>query len=60
MNELIKYFGSQKALAEFLNVKHGHIYYWLKNGLPVKRAIEIEKLTDGRFNRRYLRPDVFD
>jgi DNA-binding transcriptional regulator YdaS (Cro superfamily) len=60
MDELIKYFGNQKNLAKFLGVKHGHIYYWIKNGIPIKRAIEIEKLTEGRFNRRYLCPHYFD
>jgi|14_taG_2_1085336.scaffolds.fasta_scaffold120376_2 DNA-binding transcriptional regulator YdaS (Cro superfamily) len=60
MNELINYFGSQKALADFLGVKHGHIYYWLRNGLPIKRAIEIEKKTNGRFTRKFLCPHFFD
>ena len=60
MEKLIKYFGSQKALAAALGVKHGHIYYWIKKGIPPKRAIQIEKTTDGLFNRRFLCPEFFD
>jgi hypothetical protein len=28
--------------------------------VPVNRAIQIEKVSGGLFNRRYLRPDIFD
>lgn len=60
MEELIKHFKTQTALAKMLNVKTGHIYYWKKHGIPPKRAIEIEKKTNGLFNRRILCPKFFD
>jgi len=60
MDKLIEHFGTQQALADFLNVKTGHIYYWLKKGIPPKRAIEIEEKTDGLFNRRLLCPEFFN
>jgi len=66
MEKVIEYFGSQVKLANALNKKYdlnittSHVYYWIKNGIPIKRAKQIEKLTDGLFNRRYLRPDIFD
>ena len=61
MDELIKHFGSQKELAKALGVKHGHIYWWIKNGIPVKRVLQIEKMfPDGRFNRRILLPEIFN
>ena len=66
MDKLIEYFGSQKALIEALskhtdqNIKHGHLYYWKTKGLPPKRAVQIEKLTNGLFTRRSLCPEFFD
>ena len=66
MNELIKYYGSQQALADAMSnftnkpVKHGHIYYWRKKGLPPKRAIEIETMTNGLFSRHFLCPKYYD
>ena len=35
MDELIKHYKTQTALANFLNVKTGHIYYWKKYGIYV-------------------------
>jgi|TARA_R100000541_G_scaffold53411_1_gene61464 hypothetical protein len=60
MDKLIAHFGNQKKLADFLDVKHGHIYYWLKNGIPPRVAIKIEEKTDGLFNRRLLCPEFFN
>ena len=66
MDELIKHFGTQQALADALTkftnkpVKQGHIYYWKKKGLPAWRAIEIEKLTNGLFSRHFLCPKYYD
>ena len=67
MEQLIKYYKSQTNLANALNdylgtskIKTGHIYYWLKNGLPAKRALQIEEMTDGLFNRRLLCPEFFN
>jgi len=66
MEKVIKHFGSQVKLAAAINkafdcnIKTGHIYFWIKNGVPINRAIQIEKVSGGLFNRRYLRPDIFD
>jgi len=67
MEKLLKHFKTQTALAAALNaflgtssIKTGHIYYWLKNGLPANRAIQIESMTDGLFNRRLLCPKFFN
>ncbi len=66
MKKVIEHFGSQVKLANALNkrfnlnITTSHIYYWIKNGAPIKRAKQIEILTGGLFNRRYLRPDIFD
>lgn len=66
MNKLIQHFGSQQKLANAFNkkfgtkIRTGHIYYWLKKGIPVNRAKQIEILTSGQFSRSYLRPDIFN
>ena len=60
MEELIKHFGTQQKLARALNCHHQNIQYWRKVGLPVKRAIEIERITKGRFTRQMLCPDIFN
>jgi hypothetical protein len=66
MKKVIEHFGSQVKLANALNKKFdlnittSHIYYWIKCGVPIKRAKQIEILTAGLFNRQYLRPDIFD
>ena len=52
MDKLLEHFGTQTALANFLNIKTGHVYYWIQNG--------IEKKTDGLFNRRLLCPEFFN
>ena len=65
MQKLIEHFGTQTKLAEALNQRFdtsigtSHIYYWMKNQLPIKRAKQIEILTNGQFNLMYLRPDLF-
>jgi|JYMV01.1.fsa_nt_gi hypothetical protein len=66
MDELIKHFGTQQKLANALNnrfgtkVSTGHVYYWLKKGIPIKRAKQVELLTGGEFTRFYLRPDLYN
>jgi hypothetical protein len=60
MDKLLEHFGTQTALANFLNIKTGHVYYWRKNGIPPRRAIEIEEKTNGLFNRRLLCPEFFN
>jgi len=66
MKKVIEHFGSQVKLAAAINeafgenIKTGHIYWWINKGVPINRAIQIEKVSGGLFNRRYLRPDIFD
>lgn len=60
MEKVIKYFGSQVKTAAALGVKQGHLWYWMKKGVPIKRAIQIEKATRGQITRKQLRPDIFE
>lgn len=64
MNGLLKAIeiaGTQDALAKLIgpNIKQGHISYWLKSGVPAKRAIEIEAALDGKVTREELCPEIF-
>lgn len=49
MEQLIKYFGSKAALAKVLNVDRSAVTLWGIEGLPPKRAIQIERITSGVF-----------
>ncbi len=50
INEIIKHFGSQRNLAEKLGVRDPAISQWIKKGkIPPQRAVDIERLTDGKF-----------
>ena len=67
MEQLITFYKTQTALAAALNaflgttnIKTGHVYYWLRKGLPASRALEIEAMTDGLFDRRLLCPKFFN
>lgn len=49
LDELFLYFGSQSELARRLNISPAAVTQWLVDGVPPGRAIEIEKMTDGKF-----------
>ena len=49
MDEIIQYFGSKAELARALGVDAAAVSYWLREGLPPARAIEIEQITDREF-----------
>jgi len=50
MQEIIKHFGGQSALAKKLNVDKAAVSQWVSYGFfPPKRAIQIERITNGLF-----------
>jgi DNA-binding transcriptional regulator YdaS (Cro superfamily) len=49
LDELFMYFGNQSELARRLNISPAAITQWLIDGVPPGRAIEIEKMTGGKF-----------
>ncbi len=53
-------FGSAAKLARALDVSPMSVSNWKKRGVPVKRAKQIERITDGRVKAGQLRPDIFD
>lgn len=56
----IDHFGSKAALARALGVEPMTVRQWqVRNRVPIERAIEIERVTQGAVTREDLRPDVF-
>lgn len=49
LDKLFLYFGSQSELARRLGISPAAVTQWLVDGIPAARAIEIEKMTDGKF-----------
>jgi DNA-binding transcriptional regulator YdaS (Cro superfamily) len=48
-NKIISHFGSHANLARALGVSRVAVTLWRKEGIPAQRAIEIEKITGGKF-----------
>ncbi len=49
--------GSQKALAERLDVSHQAVWAWInRNSIPAEHCTAIERATSGAVTRRDLRP----
>ena len=60
INELIKHFGTQTALANKLDVTPQTVQQWVANkSIPAKRCVQIEILTNGLFSRQELMPSIF-
>ncbi len=60
LQRAITIFGSQSALARELKIKPQAVQQWVhRRRVPVERAIQIERATNGRVTRYELRPDIF-
>lgn len=51
--------GSQAELARKLGITQQSVAFWLKNGLPIKRVIEVERITKRKVSRYKLKPSFF-
>lgn len=49
VEQIIEHFGSKRALADLLDVSPQSLTRWNSDGVPPKAAIQIEKLTNGKF-----------
>jgi DNA-binding transcriptional regulator YdaS (Cro superfamily) len=47
--KIISHFGSHANLARALDVSRAAVSQWRVDGIPAARAIDIEKLTGGKF-----------
>lgn len=52
--------GSIRELAHMLGVSSQAIYKWIKEGVPVKRALEMSLMTKGQVQWHELVPEVLD
>lgn len=59
MKNFIEYYGNKANIARAFKVTPQAINSWFVRGIPVKRAIEIERVTEGAIKREDLRPDIF-
>lgn len=60
ITKAIKHFGGRVALANALGIKFQTIQVWEKSKAgvpPIKRCVQIEKLTNGAVTRKDLRPN---
>lgn len=50
ISELVDYFGSQSTLAGVLGITKQSVSQWVSQGyMPVRQAMKVEKVTDGKF-----------
>jgi len=54
------YLGGTSRLAAHLELSRQAIYKWRDFGIPLKRALQIERLTEGRVKASDLCPGVFN
>lgn len=58
---VIKWFGSQKRLAESCGYSAPTVTHWIRRGkISKKGAVKVEALTDKHFTKEDMRPDVMD
>jgi transcriptional repressor of cell division inhibition gene dicB len=61
MMKLKDYFPTQRALAKAVDVTPQAVNQWFRdNKIPIRRAVEIERLTNGEISKSDIRPDIFD
>lgn len=65
MLRAVRLLGSYKALADALSQGHDSVtpagvHKWTITGVPPRRAVQIEAITDGAVLRQELRPDLYD
>lgn len=51
--------GGQTALAKKCGITQQSLYLWLKNGIPPRRVLQIEKAVNEKITRYQLRPDLY-
>ena len=59
LNKAIKFFGSQRQMAIALGIEPMTVTHWKRQGMPAKRAVQIEQVTNGHVTRKELLPDIF-
>lgn len=62
LKDAINLIGGVVKLGKKLNIHYTAISKWTHTStdIPIKHAIKIEKLTNGKIKAKDLRPDVFE
>jgi DNA-binding transcriptional regulator YdaS (Cro superfamily) len=50
----------KKKLADILGVTQMAISQWKKRGIPIKRCVQIEQLSNGKIKREEIWADIFN
>ena len=50
---------SENALAQQLGVSRQALHRWKCGQIPVKRAVELEEISEGHVRREEIRPDIY-
>lgn len=58
--KVIDYFGGPYQLAKKLGITDWAIRKWYHSKIPPQRAKQIEKITEGKFTKEYMRSDYFE
>ncbi|MHB1729613.1 MAG: Cro/CI family transcriptional regulator [Leptospirillum sp.] len=57
IHDIVNFFGNQSVLARALSIKPQSVQEWVStNHLPIRRAIQIERLTDGKIRLEDMLP----
>jgi len=59
LKKAISYYGSKAALARAVGVVPMAVSHWIRRGVPIDKALSIERATNGAVTREELRPDIF-
>ena len=61
LSQIVKSYGGVVNFSKKLGIHHSCISKWLYGvvPIPIKQAIQIENLTNGKIMAKELRPDVF-
>ena len=46
-DKLLKRYGNKKAIAEAMNVHEETVRLWLRDGIPLSKAIDVERDSEG-------------
>ena len=58
--ELFDFYPTQVEIATILEVTPGAVSNWMRRGIPIKRALQIEKMSGGHVKREHLLPELFE
>jgi DNA-binding transcriptional regulator YdaS (Cro superfamily) len=56
---LLSHFRTQAAIAKALGLERMTISNWKKRGIPLQRAVDIERVTKGKLKAKKIVPEKF-